>query len=113
MSLKRIILRLARNPGFPDGDEQQGYVLKAPLTADGRIDLAAWQKQRDACTVIRFLPDPDERANGWLTHRGSHWRFRYDEDHEGPDEGTYRLGDHVFRPGEYVTIAHHGEAPLT
>lgn len=113
MSLERITLRLARNPGYPEGDDTQGYVLVAPLTADGTIDLEGWRANRKACTVIRFHPDPDEHADGVLTHNGSYWRFHYDEDHEGPDEGGYRLGEHVFKPGEYVTIASHGEDPLT
>ncbi|WOR14642.1 hypothetical protein RYZ27_12750 [Hyphomonas sp. FCG-A18] len=113
MTLKRVVLRLARNEGYPEGDDSQGYVLVAPLTADGLIDLDEWRENREACTVDRFHPDPDEKADGWLTHRGSHWRFRYDEEDEGPDEGGYRLGEHRFRPGEYVTIAHHGEDPLT
>ncbi|MEL7040558.1 MAG: hypothetical protein AAGL90_03490 [Pseudomonadota bacterium] len=112
MSLQQITLRLARNPDTPHGDDAQGYVLIAPLSADGLIDLEAWRADREKCTVIRFHPDPDERADGWLTHHGSKWRFHYDEDHEGPDEGGHRLGDHVFRPGEYVTIAHHGETAL-
>lgn len=113
MTLKRVVLRLARNEGYPEGDDSQGYVLVAPLTADGLIDLDEWRENREACTVDRFHPDPDERADGWLTHRGSHWRFRYDEEDEGPDESGYRLSEHRFRPGEYVTIAHHGEDPLT
>ncbi|MEM9055198.1 MAG: hypothetical protein AAGB16_07725 [Pseudomonadota bacterium] len=113
MTLKRVVLRLARNEGYPEGDDSQGYVLVAPLTADGLIDLAEWRENREACTVDRFHPDPDERADGWLTHRGPHWRFRYDEEDEGPDESGYRLGEHRFRPGEYVTITHHGEEPLT
>ncbi|MDJ0921962.1 MAG: hypothetical protein QNI84_12615 [Henriciella sp.] len=113
MTLTRIILRLARNPGYPDGDSRQGYVVVAPLTPEGLIDLEAWREHRKLCTVDRFHPDPDEKADGLLTHNGSHWRFHYDEDHEGPDEGGYHLGDHVFRPGEYVTIRSHGEDPLT
>ncbi len=113
MSLKRIVMRLARNPGITNGDDSQGYVLVAPLDADGKIDLEAWREQREACKVERFHPDETERADGWLTHRGSQWRFHYDEDHEGPDEAGHRLGDHEFRPGGYVTIAFHGEDPLT
>ncbi len=113
MPLKRIVLRLARNPGFPAGDDSQGYVIVAPLDATGKIDLQAWRKHRDACTVTRFHPDPDEHADGLLTHRGEEWRFHYDEADEGPDEAGYRLGDHVFKPGEYVTIANHGEDALT
>lgn len=113
MSLQRITLRLARNPGYPNGDDTQGYVLTAPLDTDAKIDLEQWRTHRKECTVIRFHPDPDERADGLLTHNGSHWRFHYDEDKEGPDEGGYRLGEHVFRPGEYITVASHGEDPLT
>ena len=113
MTLSRITLRLARNPGHPDGDDRQGYVLVAPLNGDGLIDVDAWREHRKACTVLRFHPDPDESADGVLTHRGSHWMFHYDEPEEGPDEGGYHLGEHVFRPGEYVTIADHGDEPRT
>ena len=113
MPLNRIVLRLARNSGIPSGDDQQGYVLVAPLDANGKIDLELWRALRAKCTVDRFHPDPAEKADGWLTHRGNRWRFRYDEDEEGPDESGYRLGDHVFRPGEYVTIDSHDENPLT
>ena len=112
MSLKQITLRLARNPDTPEGDDRIGYVLVAPLDEAGLIDLKAWQQHRAQCVVNRFHPNPDELADGWLTHRGSKWRFHYDEDHEGPDEGGHRLGDHTFRVGEYVTIAHHGEDAL-
>jgi hypothetical protein len=63
--------------------------------------------------VIRFDPDPAEHADGWLTHRGSHWYIHYDEDHEGPDEPAYRLGDHRFERGEYITIRHREAEPLT
>ena len=90
MSLSKIVLQLARNPGLPNGDAGQGYTLVAPLDTSGQIDLEAWRAHRDACHV-----------------------FHYDEDDEGDDESGYRLGDHVFKEGEYVTIASHGETPLT
>lgn len=112
MALKQIVLRLARNEIAPEGDDRQGYVMIAPLDAKGRIDLEDWRANKEYCEVKRFHPDPDEVADGWLTHNGSHWRIRYDEDREGPDEDGYRLGDHTFRPGEYVTIASHGVTPL-
>ncbi|MGE0045098.1 MAG: hypothetical protein AB7J28_13405 [Hyphomonadaceae bacterium] len=104
--LSTIVLRLARNPdaGIPEGDDQRGYKIVAPLDADDRLDLAAWRAAKARCTVDRFSPDPDEKADGWLSHRGSHWFFRYDEDEEGPDEPLFRLGDHRLRAGEYVTV---------
>lgn len=106
MSLTRVVMRLGRNPdaGFPDGDNDQGYVVVAPLDKDGRLDLDLWRANKADCTVDRFSPDPAEKADGWLTHRGSHWFFHYDEEDEGPDEPVFKLGDHVMRVGEYLTI---------
>lgn len=106
MALTRVIMRLGRNPdaGFPDGDDRYGYVIIAPLDRDGKLDLALWRANKAACTVDRFSPDPDERADGWLSHRGSHWFFRYDEEDEGPDEPLFRLGDHFLRIGDYLTV---------
>jgi hypothetical protein len=107
IALKRITLRLARNPeaGFPDGDNHRGYTIVAPLDADGRLDVDAWRAERKKCTVIRFSPDADERADGWLTHHGSHWSFRYDQADEGPDEPLFRLSEHKLVAGEYVSVA--------
>ena len=87
MGLTRVVMRLGRNPdaGYPDGDEQHGYVVVAPLDKDGKLDLELWRANKETCTVDRFSPDPDEKADGWLSHRGSHWYFRYDEEDEGPD----------------------------
>ena len=81
MSLTRVTLRLGRNPGagFPDGDDAHGYVIVAPLDRDGKLYLDLWRANRVACTVYRFLLDPAEKADGWLSHRGSHWFFHYDE----------------------------------
>ena len=64
-------------------------------------------------TKVRFHPDPDEHARGLLTHRGTHWMFHYDDEDADDDEAGFRLGDHIFTEGEYVTIASHGETPLT
>ena len=88
MSLTRVVMRLGRNPdaGFPDGDNDQGYVVVAPLDKDGRLDLDLWRANKADCTVDRFSPDPAEKADGW------------------PDEPVYRLGDHTLRLGDYLTI---------
>mgnify|MGYP000005022117 FL=1 len=106
MTLTRVVMRLGRNPkaGFPDGDEAHGYVVIAPLDKDGKLDIELWRANKAACTVDRFSPDPADKADGWLSHRGSHWFFRYDEDDEGPDEPVFRLGDHTMRIGDYLTI---------
>lgn len=106
MALTRLTLRVGRNPdaGFPDGDDERGYVITAPLDKDYKLDPDLWRAHKKACTVLRFSPMEDERADGWLGHRGANWFFHYDEEDEGPDEPVYKLGDHRLRLGDYVTI---------
>ena len=105
MGLTRVILRLGRNPdaGYPDGIDDYGYVIQAPLDADGRLDEALWRDKRELCTVRRFHPN-EAAADGWLRRRGEQWYFWYDEEDEGPEEPLYKLGAHELRPGEYVTL---------
>lgn len=106
MALTRVVLRLSRNPdaGFPGGDDDRGYVIKAPLDENGKFDAELWKQYKKQCTVDRFSPDEDEEADGWLTHRGNKWFLHYDEEDEGPDEPVHRLGEHTLRQGDYVTI---------
>jgi|TARA_R110000868_G_scaffold106587_3_gene292246 hypothetical protein len=99
-------MRLGLNPdaGYPEGDMERGYTVIAPLDGAGKLDLDLWRANKAACTVNRFSPDDTEAADGWLSHHGSHWFFRYDEEDEGPDEPVFRLGDHTMRLGDYLTI---------
>ena len=104
MSLNRIVMRLARNPGteFADGDDHRGYALVAPLTDDGKIDDGEYRKQAKACIVRHFAPDEDA-YEGRLAKRGDRWFFDYGDQAEA-DEPLYRLGQHRFAVGEYVSI---------
>lgn len=102
--LHQIVLRLARNPGFPEGDDGQGYVLIAPLDADQKLDAKAWRKNPLVCTVVRFKPGEARDAAGLLEHKGSSWFFDYQEERDDDDEPVYRLGDHRLGLGDYVTI---------
>lgn len=106
MTLSRIVMRLARNPGteFADGDDHRGYTLTAPLTADGHIDEASYQKTKADCTVRRFAPD-EEAVMGRLARRRANWYFDYDDEDTADDEAVHRLGEHRFAVGEYVSIA--------
>ena len=114
MTLSRIVMRLARNPGteFAGGDDHRGYALTAPLTDDGHLDAVAYGKSRDAFTVRRVSPDegPTDRR---LARRGQRWFFDYDEEDVGEDEPLYRLGEHRFAVGEYVTVTDEDGRPLT
>jgi len=114
MSLSRIVMRLARNPGteFAGGDDHRGYTLVAPLTADRRLDLEAWHKEKARCSVRRFAPDEDPVA-GHLVRRGQGWFFDYEWATRSDDESVHRLGDHTFGVGDYVTVNDHDGRGLT
>ena len=113
MSLSRIVMRLARNPGSEfGGDDRRGYTLTAPLTAEGRLDAEAFAKSRAECSVRRFAPDEDA-VMGRLARRGQNWFFDYDSASSDDDEPVYRLGDHRFVVGEYVTVTDEDGQPLT
>jgi hypothetical protein len=114
MSLSRIVMRLARNPGteFAGGDDRRGYSLTAPLTDDGHLDEAAYAKAKTECVVRRFAPDEDA-VDGRLAKRGQRWFFDYDDEDEADDEPLHRLGEHRFAVGEYVTVTDEDGRPLT
>ena len=113
MGLNRIVMRLARNPGteFADGDDHRGYSLVAPLTPDSKLDEAEFRAHRGECVVRRFAPDEDP-VEGKLARRGERWFFDYGDDTEA-DEPLYRLGDHRFAVGEYVSITDEEHRLLT
>jgi len=114
MTLTRIVMRLARNPGteFAGGDDHRGYTLTAPLTPDGHLDVEAWRQLKDKCVVRRFSPDEDP-ADGHLARRGTVWFFDYDNGAVADDEPVHRLGEHRFVLGDYVTITDHNHRRLT
>lgn len=114
MTLSRIVMRLARNPGteFAGGDDHRGYSLTAPLTPDGFLDEAAYGARKAECVVRRFAPD-EAAADGRLARRGRHWFFDYDANDTDDDEPVHRLGEHRFAIGEYVTVTDEDGRPLT
>jgi hypothetical protein len=103
--LKKIRLELARDHDHPDGDRNYGYEFAAPLTADGKIDGDAWHKDRDHCRVRRFRPGEADDVGHVVRKPGGSWAFHYDiRSDEEDDETGYRFADHVFKPGEYVSV---------
>ena len=115
--LQRIMILLARSHEFPNGSVHHGYELVAPLNGAGKIDLEAWKANREKCTVRRFWANEDEQQ-GFLRHRqggpgGATWIFDYDATVSDDDEAGFRLGDHVWAPGEYVSIKDEDEVMHT
>ena len=106
MALFVVHLELARTPEFPSGSRAHGYDLVLPLREDGHLDAEEWHGKKKLCLVTRFWAG-EESETGHLIHtRGGAWAFSYapgDED----DEPVFRLADHVFTEGEYVSVREH------
>jgi hypothetical protein len=106
--MSQITLHLARGKAFPEGSSRHGYEIVAPLDDEGRIDAALWREKRNACVVRRFW-GAEPSLRGRLVHRsggvdGATWGIDYDARTHADDEVGFRLGDHAFTVGEYVSI---------
>jgi hypothetical protein len=55
--------------------------------------------------VVRCCAPDEEPQVGRLALRGGVWSFDYDDSADAPDTVAYRLGEHRFIVGEYVSIA--------
>lgn len=112
--LKHIRLELARDHDFPNGSNRRGYDFCAPLDDDGRILVDEWKSHRKECRVMRFWDDADTETGHLIRKPGGQWAFHYDiHGDEDDDETGYRFGDHVFAPGEYVSIKEHDDSLRT
>nr|WP_246504896.1 hypothetical protein [Microvirga antarctica] len=108
---------MARSKDFPEGSAHRGYEITAPLDGAGLLDQESWATQRSQCRVRRFWDDEAPRQ-GVLVHRaggagGATWMIDYDQDRTGDEEPGYRLSQHRFASGEYVTIKNEDDAPHT
>jgi hypothetical protein len=115
--LHHITLHRARSKDFPEGSARHGYEITAPLDEQGRLDQEEWARKRTHCRVRRFWPNEADRQ-GVLVHRpggagGATWMIDYKQDRPGDEEAGYRLNQHRFVKGEYVTIQDEDEKPYT
>ena len=106
MPLMKVRLELARNDEFPEGSANHGYEFNAPLSDDGHISKQEWNEHASDCTVRRFWDGEDEE-HGRLIHFGDRWVFHYTGMDPDDDEPIFRMGEHTFVPGEYVSITEH------
>jgi len=104
--LKKIRLELARTKEAPAGNSRHGYEIVAPLNSIGHLDERAWPEVKQLCSVRRFVPNDADEHGILIRMRGDHWALSYAPG-EDDDEPIYRLGDHRFAVGEYVSITEH------
>ncbi len=109
-TLSKIRLELARTHEHPQGDSKIGYEFTAPLDSTGHIDPEFWHHAKDRCRVRRFRSGEEDDIGHLVRRPGGSWAFHYDIlSDEEDDESGYRFGDHIFRPGEYVSVSEDGE----
>jgi hypothetical protein len=106
--LRKVSLRAARSPAFPDGSIRHGYDFVAPLDSTGHIDVEAWKAHRGLCVVHRIWGD-DAPMRGQLVHRaggagGATWAFVYGSATDAEEEAGFHFADHAFQAGEYVSV---------
>ena len=103
MAKHHIRLELAREPGRPEGDGQDGYDLVLTLNAEHRLDVLALMAAPEETRVRRFLGG-ETLAVGRLTlDPEGCWLFDFPG--EAEDAAGFRLDDEPFVLGEYVSIA--------
>lgn len=102
--LTKVILHLGRNPNHPEGDRHQGYIIDAPLGANGKLDSEIWRAHAKDCKVVKFNTHEGHNSEGLLTHNRDKWYFTYKNRDDGNDEDLFHLGDHRLWVGDYVTI---------
>lgn len=103
-AFRRIWLELALDREGSGRSDSIGYVLVAPLTEDGRIDVELWRQFHEFCGVIRLRPmQPDDV--GHLVHKPEGlWAFRYDVTGGQGGETAYCIGSDRFVTGGYASI---------
>lgn len=103
-SFRRIRLELAIDTCPADRKSAIGYLLVAPLTQEGRIDVDLWLEYRDFCGVICVHPEkPSEVGHLFRASHGT-WAFRYDVTRKPAKAPPFRLGPDPFVVGGYASI---------
>ena len=105
----KVRLRLAREPGHPQGSENHGYDLVVPLDEAGRIDAKLWKSHRDLCRVVHYRSDGEHDVGHMVRGPGGQWRFHYDVKGDEEDAAGYRFADERFTVGEYISIVEMGK----
>jgi len=102
-TLTHIRLELAREPGSPAGNPQDGWDIVAVLDAGGKLDAEGCRDQSDRLHVRRF-EDNQTVATGTLRQGpGGKWLLDLAPE-DAPDATGFRFGEERFVAGEYVSL---------
>lgn len=97
MNWKTIRLELAATADFPKGSVGRGFLIRAPIDPEGRIDESAVMRAPGRATVRRVWPnEPDQR--GQLVRVDGNWVLRCDGEADRMIDlaATMRSGNEVL-----------------
>jgi hypothetical protein len=96
----KVRLRLTREPGHPQGSQDQGYDVVIPLDGDGRLDSDLWKKHRELCRVVHYRSDEEHDIGHMVCLPGGQWALHYDIKGNEKDAAGYHFADERFVGGE-------------
>jgi hypothetical protein len=97
MKWKTIRLELAATAEFPNGSVGRGFLIRAPVNDDGKIDEQRLRDNPDRAKVSRIWSnEADER--GRLVRVDGHWvmRFPGHADRTIDDQPRFRAGNEIL-----------------
>ena len=102
MKWKTIRLELAATADFPKGSVGRGFLIRAPVNDEGRIDELRLRDNPERAQVRRIWSnEADER--GLLVRVDGHWAMRF------PGHPDRLIDDHLpFRAGNEILVRSEG-----
>ena len=106
--LCHISLRLGPTPRQPQGCNDIGYEITAPLDRSGYLDASELRAQKGRCRVAHFARGEPHRYGQLIYRDGANgrgmWAIDYGTSRSGDDEDAYGLDEHCFEVGECVRM---------
>lgn len=98
--MTKITLLLAQGPGMPEGNTKDRLVLNMALTAQGQIDVTAYEAAERPWLALREQADRPAR-NLEVIRIDDGWAL---QSTNSMDDPIWTFEGHVFRPGELVVL---------
>lgn len=102
MKWRMIRLELASSWEFPRGSAGRTYLMRVPLTEDGKIDTATLEAQPTRATVRRYWPNEADMV-GSLVRTPLGYAIRYELNGNGEPK-LFEFGAEAIRVGEQIML---------
>ena len=103
MKWKMVRLELASNGEFPRGSAGRVYLLRLPLSDNGRIDDGVLKAEPERAVVRRYWSNEADMIGHMIPTESGHLAIRY-ESHDAVDGRLFQFGAEVIHVGEEVML---------